>query len=695
MSAVGTRPEIKYEKRPRHKTRPDKYELKLNKSTIGRSRHEIAQKKSKHKRRTKTGLALNRDFKAPNVPQDRLTLKPNTGPGLFHRGKASAPVERRGLPDLTFSEMNFLTKRRFVSDTRHQRPKDVQPPRNQSSKASVQEINDFFSRPKQHDAVFHGPTAKASSQPKVHMNSPILSNRRSPVKPGARQPLSLISVNENSARKFSLSGLSTGAQPEGWMLDPYVLAVQHCDHAARESFARRNQHSSPTSYSATPSAKTFLSADLHGQSGARQVVARPSSCEPRPSCPPRGHLPQITIPALDQGSISDRSLEYYTRHVPLGEDKQSMWDRITRATGHRGHYTLQTLRCLAHLSELDDGNGSSAIQVNQHHDAGGLERTHIPLTDPDEHKHTLLTCPSSGEGLQASAARPAVSTAKTAIHRGKGAAFVCDSSADPAAPVPQSGRQGLYAARPADDQLLRDSTGLGHIKITPDQVAWLLRTNPLAREAHDRGISFGNVAQPGNPSPVPFKQTINSIRGLGLHHADAEPGMSAPHSQRPPTAQARVQESIGHLKPHTTLDHLRIQHHDHKHDQWFGHSTIEDAYHQDYKNLLSEDHDDFDRALLHDSFKAAQLSLLAGGPAAGLSNVTLDLAPAYDGPTTAAQNRGRRNTATGSKDSEEAVAATRIGIDGVHTWGRRLGLEGGYEEVEIGFMGFTRPHLLY
>lgn len=211
----------------------------------------------------------------------------------------------------------------------------------------------------------------------------------------------------------------------------------------------------------------------------------------------------------------------------------------------------------------------------------------------------------------------------------------------------------------------------------------------MAREAHDRSISFGNV---GNPSPVLFGQTISSIRGLGLHHADAESGMSAPHSQRPPTAQARVQESIGHLKPHTTLDHLRIQHLDHKHDQWFGH---EDAYHQDYKNLLSEDHDDFDRALLHDSFKAAQLSLLAGGPAAGLSNVTLDLAPAYDGPTTAAQNHDRRNTATGSKNSEEAVAATRIGIDGIHTWGRRLGLEGVYEEVEIDFMGFTRPHLLY
>jgi len=72
-------------------------------------------KRKRHTRRKKTGIALNHDFKAPNVEQERLTLK-NTGLGIFNKGKASEPVTSRGLPDLTFSEMTFLILEQAQTD---------------------------------------------------------------------------------------------------------------------------------------------------------------------------------------------------------------------------------------------------------------------------------------------------------------------------------------------------------------------------------------------------------------------------------------------------------------------------------------------------------------------------------------------------------------------------------------------------
>jgi hypothetical protein len=53
----------KYERRPRHKTRPDKYELKVHKTALEKTHITL-----KCKRRKKAGLALNNDFKAPKCP---------------------------------------------------------------------------------------------------------------------------------------------------------------------------------------------------------------------------------------------------------------------------------------------------------------------------------------------------------------------------------------------------------------------------------------------------------------------------------------------------------------------------------------------------------------------------------------------------------------------------------------------------
>lgn len=110
-----------YEKRPRHKTRIDRYELKESskhsKNTKKDAKKDRKEKKTKKsQRREKSGAALMHSFAAQNVVHDRLTvscpkwssfshildgdieskLKPAKTLGLFGKGRASSPVRRKG-----------------------------------------------------------------------------------------------------------------------------------------------------------------------------------------------------------------------------------------------------------------------------------------------------------------------------------------------------------------------------------------------------------------------------------------------------------------------------------------------------------------------------------------------------------------------------------------------------------------------
>lgn len=75
------KPKNSYERRPRHKTREDRYELKEGKpekKTTKASKRDVIEKKhKKHKkqrRKEKSGAALMHDFSAQNVSNDRLTV---------------------------------------------------------------------------------------------------------------------------------------------------------------------------------------------------------------------------------------------------------------------------------------------------------------------------------------------------------------------------------------------------------------------------------------------------------------------------------------------------------------------------------------------------------------------------------------------------------------------------------------------
>ena len=74
-------PQRTFERRPRHKTREDRYDLKQTKE-YRNSRNDKKRKKKefpgKHIRSGKTGIALLHNFVAGNVASDRITMRMET-----------------------------------------------------------------------------------------------------------------------------------------------------------------------------------------------------------------------------------------------------------------------------------------------------------------------------------------------------------------------------------------------------------------------------------------------------------------------------------------------------------------------------------------------------------------------------------------------------------------------------------------
>ncbi|KFZ00845.1 hypothetical protein V501_10423 [Pseudogymnoascus sp. VKM F-4519 (FW-2642)] len=101
-----------FEKRSRHKTKEDRYESKKARKQVVEDDKPAKKKTIKVKRgdaaraSKKAGEDLVNGFRPKNVSQDRLTIRPGTG--IFKNGRASSPSRNRGLPDLAFSEMQFL-----------------------------------------------------------------------------------------------------------------------------------------------------------------------------------------------------------------------------------------------------------------------------------------------------------------------------------------------------------------------------------------------------------------------------------------------------------------------------------------------------------------------------------------------------------------------------------------------------------
>ncbi|KAK4498705.1 hypothetical protein PRZ48_009215 [Zasmidium cellare] len=117
-------PRQSFERRARHKTRPDRYDAKPKQRNEGRKTHKERKSKTKDRKSHQSAdvakaTGLIQSFQLKNGRKDkRLTLRPDANAGIFKHGRSSGPVAAngQGLPDLVFNEMKFLQRPREHQD---------------------------------------------------------------------------------------------------------------------------------------------------------------------------------------------------------------------------------------------------------------------------------------------------------------------------------------------------------------------------------------------------------------------------------------------------------------------------------------------------------------------------------------------------------------------------------------------------
>ena len=335
----------KYERRPRHKTKTDKYEYKGN-AVENSPVRKTAIKKHKRSRRKKTGDILNQEFKAPNIEQERLTLRTNTGPGIFGRGKASALLETRGLPDLTFSEMTFLTQKRQPRRPRLDQQMPKKPKRPAKKKERSKEISEFFTKPSSEAGRPH----RTSSEVHVrHLSMGITESSRSPVhsspaKLARRRETSLGSKNSSLTPRHTEQDAQVGRQDEEHMTTKLRSVGNPKGHhiPAIESATLRNHGStSYYSWSVTKSQPTTTHhLDEPPSQASHEMVASPSA-------------QQSTVTRPRQSSVTNSSLDRYTKNLLLTRNHELLPQSHRELPG-LDVFSLDDLKGLARIAEIED-----------------------------------------------------------------------------------------------------------------------------------------------------------------------------------------------------------------------------------------------------------------------------------------------------------------------------------------------------
>ncbi|KAF3060923.1 hypothetical protein GL218_03413 [Daldinia childiae] len=135
-----------FEKRPRRKTREDKYETKKRNrnpeegSAVDHSNRRSKKRKKVEKRKSMASSKnVMNNFTSNAVLNDRITVQPHLKPGLFDNGRAS---KKQPISDLTFSDMQFLKRQ-----NRHVQPKVSSKSRLREKRREdreMEEVSTFF-----------------------------------------------------------------------------------------------------------------------------------------------------------------------------------------------------------------------------------------------------------------------------------------------------------------------------------------------------------------------------------------------------------------------------------------------------------------------------------------------------------------------------------------------------------------------
>lgn len=329
-------PSEKYARRPRHKTKANRYEYKgdvIRKSPV----KTISKSKQRRSRRNKTGGTLNQDFKAPNVKQKRLTLKMSAGPGIFGKGKASALLRTAGLPDLTFSEMNFLSKKRQPDSGQAEELKRTH---TSKKKDRSKEISGFFAKAQSEAARPHRtssevPQRQSSMGRTEWETTPAVS---SPAKLPSRIELSQgLGVRSNSRQ--NTKRVEQFRRPTDYKADDIITQRNHHQNSGLlPAESATKLVSTSCSWSFTPS-----------RGGSReQVLERSATAE---QGPPQSAQQSKPNPIYDS-SITNSSLDRYTRNVLLEND--GIWRQHHPAPLGPTVFSLDGLKGLARVAEIED-----------------------------------------------------------------------------------------------------------------------------------------------------------------------------------------------------------------------------------------------------------------------------------------------------------------------------------------------------
>ncbi|KAI0889835.1 uncharacterized protein GGS22DRAFT_177007 [Annulohypoxylon maeteangense] len=138
--------QMNFERRPRHKTREDKYETKKTKrdhekgSSGGYEEHRRKKRKKAEKRKSIiSSKNIVNNFTSDAVLNSRITVQPQLKPGLFENRRTS---KKQPISDLAFSQMQFMKHQK-----RNPQPKPLSKSRLREKRREgreIEEVSSFF-----------------------------------------------------------------------------------------------------------------------------------------------------------------------------------------------------------------------------------------------------------------------------------------------------------------------------------------------------------------------------------------------------------------------------------------------------------------------------------------------------------------------------------------------------------------------
>jgi hypothetical protein len=327
---------LKYARRPRHKTKDDRYEYKA---------HEHAKKAvkiagcNKRSARRKSGATLTDEYSAPNVQSERLTLKQNSAPGFLSKGRASIPVPFRGLPDLTFSEMSFLKHRRAADDTRmkaQQQEKETK----RKSKNSKNGLSQYFARPTSHtsdrsvlnyDYVHRGSRSELSRPPPPTILYNQEHYRRIPEH--FKHPIHGLGLNRvRRQRKQSADRLSRGAPASNETADVNIVSERATSYVSWSPSVKSRRQPYIAKIEKLTRQPNDLIRDAHGPELKAGTVH-----------------PRSSVSNVEDSAFANVLMERYLKSMARPKSRLR--------TANRQYYDLEDLKMLASLLPGDPDAG--------------------------------------------------------------------------------------------------------------------------------------------------------------------------------------------------------------------------------------------------------------------------------------------------------------------------------------------------